>query len=100
MFVIELIYKAPLAEIDAHMPAHMKFLRKYYDEADRPFRGCQPADILGIVTDYASYRGEEPRLDSESLRFAGDAYFGGRAHIENVAAAPIVEIEDRIRKYE
>jgi uncharacterized protein YciI len=30
MFVIELIYKAPLAEIDAHMPAHMTFLRKYY----------------------------------------------------------------------
>lgn len=30
MFVIELIYKAPLAEIDSHMPAHMKFLKKYY----------------------------------------------------------------------
>jgi uncharacterized protein YciI len=30
MFVIELIYKAPLAEIDAQMPAHMKFLKKYY----------------------------------------------------------------------
>jgi len=30
MFVIELIYKAALDEIDAHMSAHMKFLRKYY----------------------------------------------------------------------
>ena len=30
MFIIELIYKAPLAEIDAHMGAHMKFLKKYY----------------------------------------------------------------------
>lgn len=30
MFVIELIYKADLAEIDAHMTAHMRFLRKYY----------------------------------------------------------------------
>jgi uncharacterized protein YciI len=30
MFVIELIYKADLAAIDAHMPAHMKFLKKYY----------------------------------------------------------------------
>ena len=30
MFVIELIYKAALNEIDAHMGAHMKFLRKYY----------------------------------------------------------------------
>ena len=30
MFVIELSYKADLAEIDAHMTAHVKFLRKYY----------------------------------------------------------------------
>jgi len=30
VFVIELIYKAPLTEIDAHMRAHMKFLQKYY----------------------------------------------------------------------
>jgi uncharacterized protein YciI len=30
MFVIELHYTAPLAEIDAHMAAHMKFLKRYY----------------------------------------------------------------------
>ena len=30
MFVIELIYKADLKEIDAHMTAHVKFLKKYY----------------------------------------------------------------------
>jgi uncharacterized protein YciI len=30
MFVIELIYKATLAEIDAQMAAHMRFLKKYY----------------------------------------------------------------------
>jgi uncharacterized protein YciI len=30
MFVIELIYKADLARIDAHMRAHVKFLKKYY----------------------------------------------------------------------
>jgi uncharacterized protein YciI len=30
MFVIELIYKAPLTSIDAHMAAHVKFLKKYY----------------------------------------------------------------------
>ena len=31
MFVIELVYKADLSEIDAHMKAHMAFLDKYYD---------------------------------------------------------------------
>jgi uncharacterized protein YciI len=30
MFVIELIYKADLTEIDAHMVAHVNFLKKYY----------------------------------------------------------------------
>ena len=30
MFVIELIYKADLEQIDAHMTAHMRFLRKHY----------------------------------------------------------------------
>ena len=30
MFVIELIYKAPLAQIDAQMPRHVAFLKKYY----------------------------------------------------------------------
>src|SRR5258706_14803357 len=30
MFVIEIIYKSDLKQIDAHMGAHMKFVRKYY----------------------------------------------------------------------
>jgi uncharacterized protein YciI len=30
MFVIELIYKADLTEIDAHMRSHMAFLKKHY----------------------------------------------------------------------
>ena len=30
MFVIELTYTADLADIDAHMDAHVEFLRKHY----------------------------------------------------------------------
>ena len=30
MFVIELVYKSDLSEIDAHMKAHMAFLKKHY----------------------------------------------------------------------
>jgi uncharacterized protein YciI len=30
MFVIELVYKTELTKIDAHMAAHVKFLKKYY----------------------------------------------------------------------
>ena len=31
MFILELIYKASLAEIDAQMKPHMRFLKKHYD---------------------------------------------------------------------
>ncbi len=31
MFIIELIYKASLSEIDAHMKPHMRFLKAHYD---------------------------------------------------------------------
>lgn len=30
LFVIELLYKAPLADIDAAMTAHVRFLKKHY----------------------------------------------------------------------
>jgi uncharacterized protein YciI len=30
MFVIELVYKTELTKIDAHMTAHVRFLKKYY----------------------------------------------------------------------
>jgi uncharacterized protein YciI len=30
MFVIELVYKAPLEQIDAAMAAHVRFLKKHY----------------------------------------------------------------------
>jgi uncharacterized protein YciI len=30
LFIIELVYNAPLARIDANMPAHMAFLKKHY----------------------------------------------------------------------
>ena len=31
LFVVELIYKAPLTQIDAAMTAHVRFLKKHYD---------------------------------------------------------------------
>jgi uncharacterized protein YciI len=31
MFIIELTYTADLADIDAHMRAHMRFLKTHYD---------------------------------------------------------------------
>jgi uncharacterized protein YciI len=49
MFVIELTYKAPLTQIDASMPAHMKFLKKYYASGNFVVSGRQVPRIGGII---------------------------------------------------
>ena len=45
MFVIELIYKVDLAEIDANMAAHVAFLNKY--DASGTLPGLRPQDPKG-----------------------------------------------------
>jgi len=58
MFVIELIYKVPLAAIDASMSAHVKFLRKYYASGNFLISGRKiPRDggiIVAVGTDRAA----------------------------------------------
>lgn len=49
MFVIELLYRADLAEIDAHMAAHMRFLKKYYASGDFLISGRKIPRDGGII---------------------------------------------------
>ena len=49
MFVIELIYKADLKQIDAAMGAHMKFLRKYYASGNFVVSGRKIPRDGGII---------------------------------------------------
>jgi uncharacterized protein YciI len=49
MFVIELTYKAPLKDIDASMPAHMKFLKKYYAAGNFLISGRKVPRDGGII---------------------------------------------------
>ncbi len=55
MFVIELSYKAALADIDAHMAAHVRFLNKYYASGQFVLSGRKiPRDggiIIAVGTD-------------------------------------------------
>jgi uncharacterized protein YciI len=55
MFVIELNYKTALAEIDAHMAAHVAFLKKYYASGNFLVSGRKiPRDggiILAVARD-------------------------------------------------
>ena len=49
MFVIELIYKADLGAIDAHMAAHVKFLKKYYKAGNFLISGRKIPRDGGII---------------------------------------------------
>ena len=49
MFVVELIYKADLEEIDARMRAHMAFLKKHYTEGRFLISGRKVPRDGGII---------------------------------------------------
>ena len=58
MFVIELVYKADLARIDAHMSAHMKFLKKYYASGHFVVSGRKVPREGGIILAVGASRAE------------------------------------------
>jgi predicted ATPase with chaperone activity len=95
---IEILHRACVhAGVAPNPEAEAMLLRVYYEQAERPFRGCQPADLLGIVHDFAAFRGEAPRLDSEALCFAGNTYFGNATH-KDAAPPPFgLSVEDLFR---
>jgi uncharacterized protein YciI len=49
MFVIELTHKASLTEIDAHMAAHVVFLKKYYASGNFVVSGRKIPRDGGII---------------------------------------------------
>jgi uncharacterized protein YciI len=58
MFVIELIYKAELKEIDAYMAAHVVFLKKYYAAGNFLVSGRKIPRDGGIIVAVAKSRQE------------------------------------------
>ena len=65
MFVIELVYKADLAEIDAHMRAHVRFLKKYYDAGNFLVSGRKIPREGGIILAVGKGRAEIERIVRE-----------------------------------
>jgi uncharacterized protein YciI len=58
MFVIELIYKATLADIDANMTAHVRFLKKYYASGNFLISGRKIPRDGGIIVAVGESRDE------------------------------------------
>jgi len=56
VFVIELLYKAPLAQIDANMAAHVAFLNRYYAAGNFLVSGRKIPRDGGIIIAVGSSR--------------------------------------------
>lgn len=56
MFIVELTYKAPLGQIDAHMGPHVAFLKKYYAAGNFVISGRQIPRTGGIIVAVAASR--------------------------------------------
>jgi uncharacterized protein YciI len=65
MFVIELTYKADLGEIDAHMRAHVAFLKKYYASGDFLISGRKIPRDGGIIVAAGDDRAHIERIIRE-----------------------------------
>lgn len=62
MFIIELTYKAPLEEIDAHMKTHVQFLNKYYQSKNFVVSGRKIPRDGGIIIAIASNKKEIEKI--------------------------------------
>ena len=97
MFVIELIYKADLAELDQHMKAHVTFLKKYYAAGHFLVSGRKIPRDGGIIIAVGESRQQIQAIIEEDPFYArGLADF---RIIEFRASQRADDIQDRIKKY-
>jgi uncharacterized protein YciI len=70
MFVIELVYTAALTEIDAHMRAHVRFLKKYYAAGNFLVSGRKVPREGGIIIAIGRNRAEIQSIVEEDPFYA------------------------------
>ena len=97
MFVIELVYKAPLAEIDAHMAAHVAFLKKYDAAGHFLVSGRKIPRDGGIILAVGKTRGQiEKIVEEDPFHAHGLAEF---RIIEFRASQRASDIQKRMESY-
>lgn len=97
MFVIELIYKVDLAEIDAHMAAHVRFLKKHYASGHFLVSGRKVPRDGGIILAVGGSRQEIESIIKEDP-FVRDGLADFRI-IEFRASQRAKDIQRRIEKH-
>jgi uncharacterized protein YciI len=97
MFVIELMYKADLAQIDAHMAAHVRFLKKYYASGNFLVSGRKIPRDGGIILAVGKDRHHIEAIVEQ------DPFYAHRLAdfriIEFRASQRADDIQERIEKY-
>lgn len=97
MFVIELIYTAPLEVIDAHMTAHVGFLKQYYASGHFLLSGRKIPRDGGIIMAVGTSRREiEAIVQEDPFVTAGLADY---RIVEFRASQRAPDIHARIAKY-
>src|SRR5881628_267374 len=97
MFIIELTYTADLAEIDAHMAAHVGFLKKYYAAGNFLVSGRKiPRDGGIIVAVGKSRRHIEAIVEEDPFYTCGLADF---RIVEFRASQRANDIQKRIERH-
>ena len=97
MFVIELTYKVSLAEIDAMMAAHVRFLKKYYASGNFVVSGRKmvraPEDLRRLhgAEDAGEFLVAELQAVLEAL---ADAVFGDEEAEHAAGGRELDDIED------
>ena len=97
MFVIELMYKAELKDIDEHMTAHVRFLKKYYASGHFLVSGRKIPRDGGIILAVGDSREEIERIIKEDpFHQLGLAEF---RVIEFRASQRADDIQERIERF-
>ena len=96
MFIIELIYKVDLAEIDVHMKSHVAFLKKHYASGHFLVSGRKIPREGGIILAVG-----ESRQEIEAIAQQDPFYTQGLADIRIIefrASQRATDIDGRIAK--
>ena len=97
MFVIELTYKAHLTEIDAHMAAHVMFLKKHYTSGNFLVSGRKIPRDGGIIVAVGDSRQQIEAIVKEDPFYQHD--LADFRIIEFRASQRADDIRKRIEKY-
>jgi predicted ATPase with chaperone activity len=66
---------APTLEIEYDPDVVDYVIHEYYEKTGRPFRCCQPRDLLLLARNRCRYNHQQARMTRDAIDFAADVYF-------------------------